>query len=564
MDAANEPKTTGVVPYCVNGVQIGAKLYVIWGRYSVGTGTLHLAATTFNMATGTYGATDTAGPDTQVGASNPIGAYTDDNCNVNAAARPDGKISIAYCTNPVATPVVEYVVWDPGGGGWTGHQTLATDSGGFVQCYVPYGIYIDSTGRKYVIMLFFNTGTSVGQIQCVTLNNADAITSTTVVSSDVFINTFPNGLISAFLGGGYLDATNSRIVTTRMSASGVLGFSSASFADNPVWTSVNSTISIVDNSNFPVSAQGYEATSITEFQSMTVYPAGGTTLGFFTFTFNPASPMGSSLWNVIQTTYNGTSWSAPVTQVSNVGVGPGVTVANGVSALVSGTTTYIIFGIYGPNISYSSAFASIAAPAPTATSSNGPGRGAARSITLNAADLCLARDFRLLDLIDPQALSCGRRPDCVVFQDFYDGDQDGRIDHLPIPPGARRFFYTNSIPVPTVASGNNAVISFNAPVGYDGFILGHYHLYSGPGTFVEGSGDLVWRIRLNQIYARNLGNIQVTMGSPRTLMVVEGGIWIGSDQSIQYQVEFFNLTGLITPGVGNILCGLYGYFYPRT
>ncbi len=217
---------------------------------------------------------------------------------------------------------------------------------------------------------------------------------------------------------------------------------------------------------------------------------------------------------------------------------------------------------FGANVFSSGLITPAPAPPVTPTILGGPGRGPRRGFLLNSADLCLARDFRLLDRIDPCALSCHRKPLCVTFEEFYSGTSDGRIDHITIPNEARRFYPTATIALPTVAAGNVAVLSFLVPNGYDGFILGGFHEYVGP-NFAQGSGDIAWRLRISQVYARDMGNMLVAMGSQRTLQPIEGGIWLSSNQLVQYQVQLLNLSGLLTPGIGSIICGLFGYFYPR-
>lgn len=205
-------------------------------------------------------------------------------------------------------------------------------------------------------------------------------------------------------------------------------------------------------------------------------------------------------------------------------------------------------------------------PTPTSTTYTPSTRGARRLQLKDIlqgdgvdSSLCLARDFTLLDKIDPHALSCNRRPLCPSLS------TKRHLNRLMLPPGtppgARRFFETNFILLPT--PGDTTVLSFRVPYGYDGIILGNFQLFTGQ-NFVEGSGDIIWRLKINLHYARDWGNLPVSLGSLQTLSPVEGGVYILSGDLITYQVNAVNTSGLLTPGLGRIICGLYGFFYPRT
>lgn len=174
----------------------------------------------------------------------------------------------------------------------------------------------------------------------------------------------------------------------------------------------------------------------------------------------------------------------------------------------------------------------------------------------NAFDLCLSREWRLYNEIDPQALSCARKPDC--FEVY------AERQWVEPPPGAVTFNPNKAIPLPDPATVNAVVLSFRVPIAYDGIILAQYHSYRGSGAFVEASGDIIWRVRVNGRYLRDMGDMEVSLGSPQKLSPCPGGLWVYSGNLVEYLVSAPNGSGALPlPGQGNILAGLHGWFWPR-
>lgn len=172
----------------------------------------------------------------------------------------------------------------------------------------------------------------------------------------------------------------------------------------------------------------------------------------------------------------------------------------------------------------------------------------------NEYDLCLMRDLELFNLIDREQKSCARKPECFLV------DERAWTD---APAGFVTFNPTKAIPLPDPADENVVILSFRVPFGYDGMILGQFHGYTGS-TFEEGSGDIVWRIRANGRYMRDVGNMLVTIGSQITVAPIAGGLQVRSGNLVEYVVSAPNgSSSLPLPGQQNILASLHGYFYPR-
>jgi len=131
-----------------------------------------------------------------------------------------------------------------------------------------------------------------------------------------------------------------------------------------------------------------------------------------------------------------------------------------------------------------------------------------------------------------------------------------------MPAQGKRFSKISSIPLPAADATDNIVTTFSVPTGYDGCIVGVVNMYTGQG-FQEGSGDLTWRLRINQRWVKDYGVITTTIGSlqiPYTVNV--GQILLESDQVVRYYVNRSVASGGNING-GRIICAMFGWWWPR-
>jgi hypothetical protein len=134
---------------------------------------------------------------------------------------------------------------------------------------------------------------------------------------------------------------------------------------------------------------------------------------------------------------------------------------------------------------------------------------------------------------------------------------------VKMPPQGKRFGHPSSIPLASAVLDTDTVVqSFLVPTGYDGVITAPVNIYSGLG-FQDGSGDLIWRIKINLRYAKDYGVITTQSGSLTTPYYnANSQILLQSGQLVQYLVNrstgsLGNLNG------GRIIAGAWGYFWPR-
>lgn len=102
-------------------------------------------------------------------------------------------------------------------------------------------------------------------------------------------------------------------------------------------------------------------------------------------------------------------------------------------------------------------------------------------------------------------------------------------------PATRIQSFDESAAIATPAGATETdVLSLVVPTGWKIFISGIAHGLAGNPPFDEGSGDLVWRVRLDQTLIRNFGNMNTSRGSvqfPR-----DEWVFANSGQRLRYTI----------------------------
>jgi hypothetical protein len=134
---------------------------------------------------------------------------------------------------------------------------------------------------------------------------------------------------------------------------------------------------------------------------------------------------------------------------------------------------------------------------------------------------------------------------------------------MRMPADGKKFQFVNSVEVAPFDGIDRIVLTFQVPPGYDGVISGLTQLYTG-GGFVEGSGDLTWRLKLNQVYPQSLGTMLTSMGSLQTPSPFgPGGLRIQSRQVVNYIVNVLPAAAARLDAAARIVCVADGWFYPQ-
>lgn len=112
--------------------------------------------------------------------------------------------------------------------------------------------------------------------------------------------------------------------------------------------------------------------------------------------------------------------------------------------------------------------------------------------------------------------------------------------HLDMPADGVPFDFSGVLATPAAPSGDTVVLQFTVPSGFNGVIKDLSHNVTG-GGFVQGSGDIVWRLSIDGRWVRNYGNLTVEFGridQPRATY----GILLRSGQVFRYIVSNFGYT----------------------
>ncbi len=175
---------------------------------------------------------------------------------------------------------------------------------------------------------------------------------------------------------------------------------------------------------------------------------------------------------------------------------------------------------------------------------------------LNCWDLCLLEEIWKTKRIQFPPL-------CSIPEEYRCRNHDPwDDDYNVIPPGAVPFHIFGTITTPAAIAGDVQVCQGRVPQGYDGLLYAIYQMYQGSG-FTQGSGDIVWRVRRNQIWVKQLGNNPYAIGTNIQPFPLTEGEILFSGTLFSYFVNVPNLSASIQVGASKITCGMMGFYWPR-
>lgn len=140
------------------------------------------------------------------------------------------------------------------------------------------------------------------------------------------------------------------------------------------------------------------------------------------------------------------------------------------------------------------------------------------------------------------------------------GDQSADAPWLQKPPQYREFNHINSITVQTIVAGDDTVVlEWVTPLGFDGVIGTIVNQFNGQG-FIEGSGSIQWRIRVNNTWVTNYEDIRSTLGVTDSPYIFgRGGIRFREKSRIRMYVRMADPT--LFALTDRVICGLTGWYY---
>jgi hypothetical protein len=125
------------------------------------------------------------------------------------------------------------------------------------------------------------------------------------------------------------------------------------------------------------------------------------------------------------------------------------------------------------------------------------------------------------------------------------------------PPGHRNFNQPGVIALPAIGAGETSVVSLTVPLGWGGGVINYIANTTNVGGFIDGSGALIWRVRLNHNqYVKNYDKVLVRLGVPP--FPGDTNIILVSGDFIEWTVTNISQVG----GGAQVMCFLRGWFWP--
>lgn len=138
---------------------------------------------------------------------------------------------------------------------------------------------------------------------------------------------------------------------------------------------------------------------------------------------------------------------------------------------------------------------------------------------------------------------------------------------LEMPQNGRRLRIVSSLPVSSFTgalTGTDVLVAeHRVPIGCENVVVFLIAQYTGAG-FVEGSGDITWRLRSNLHWEKDYANVQTTLGSASDPYKVSRGSLRSRPHSLIRMYASVNLAGSgnLDPNA-RIICGFGGWEYPQ-
>jgi hypothetical protein len=120
-----------------------------------------------------------------------------------------------------------------------------------------------------------------------------------------------------------------------------------------------------------------------------------------------------------------------------------------------------------------------------------------------------------------------------------------------------------TIPVGPETATDLLVFGERVPLGYDGILVALTNIWNGTG-FVEASGSITWRAKIDRRFIPYFDTILTTLGSLAVPFDIVGqGIPLLSGQLVQYFVNFAVGSDALLNVGGMTICAATGYIWPR-
>ena len=136
--------------------------------------------------------------------------------------------------------------------------------------------------------------------------------------------------------------------------------------------------------------------------------------------------------------------------------------------------------------------------------------------------------------------------------------------YIQPPKNSVRWQPRGSLVIPVIPAGvDQLVFSQTIPLGYDGILIALTNGWNGTG-FIEASGDITWRLKIDQRFIPFFDTITTTLGTLTVPYDVVGqGIALLSGQTVNYYANFSAASIARLNAGGQTICACTGYIWPR-
>ena len=141
----------------------------------------------------------------------------------------------------------------------------------------------------------------------------------------------------------------------------------------------------------------------------------------------------------------------------------------------------------------------------------------------------------------------------------------GLPPYIQPPKNAVRWQPRSQLVIPAGPETGLDILVFQEliPLGYDGILVALTNIWNGTG-FIEASGDITWRVKIDQRFIPYYDTILTTLGSLAVPFDIVGqGISLLSNQLVQYFVNFAVGSDARLNAGGQTICAATGYIWPR-
>lgn len=209
------------------------------------------------------------------------------------------------------------------------------------------------------------------------------------------------------------------------------------------------------------------------------------------------------------------------------------------------TTNFNSIAVFPPGQAYYEAFA-----APPTVPPQMVGGGKTPRKCGNWWDECLQDTTDFFKVLDWSQI-VSRVPRCYIVPE----------PNCDIPLSGQQFRRQGALNLPPDDGLDYQLLQYDVPDGYIAVVTDHVQMYSTtmPG-YEEASNDLLWRMRVDQWYVKDMGKMNTTRGDLSYLFPIPQFLLLNEGQTLRYYINVAVGSAVRFTG-GKIIVSVHGWFY---